>query len=198
MSIIETRISPRITRDLMFKVRQPARTKVYHDDGSITQVFTALTAKHEVEIQHGLKSRADFQELIDAFYAVMFGGHEGLRVKNWNDCQLTLTNSAVASLGGGTYQIQRKHTFGAVTIYRNIIKPVVGTVAVYNASDTPLTPTVDYTDGTFTVASGTPAKVTGEFDLPMTFVSDEWAARLIGMEANGPLIDGEPIMMEEL
>lgn len=198
MSIIETRISPRITREAMFKVRQPARTKVYHEDGSITQVFTALTAKHEVDLSHGLKSSADFQELVDAFYAVMFGGYEGLRVKNWQDYRLTLTNSAVSDLGGGTYQIQRKHTFGAVSIYRDIVKPVSGTIAVFNASDAPLTATVDYTDGTFTVASGTPAKVTGEFDLPMTFVSDEWVARLVGMEAGGPLIDGEPIVMEEL
>jgi uncharacterized protein (TIGR02217 family) len=198
VSIIETRISARITRDLTFKVRQPARTKVYHDDGSITQVFTALVAKHEVELQHGLKSRSDFQELVDAFYAVMFGGYEGLRVRNWQDYILTLTNSAVESLGSGVYQIQRKHTFGAATIYRDIVKPVSGTIAVYDASNTPLTPTVDYTAGTFTVASGTPAKVSGEFDLPMTFVSDEWVGRLLGMATDGPLIDGEPIMMEEL
>jgi uncharacterized protein (TIGR02217 family) len=198
MSIIETRISPRITIDATFKVRQPARTKVYHDDGSITQVFTALAAKHEVDLSHGLKTRADFQELVDAFYAVMFGGYEGLRVRNWQDYKLTLLNSAVESLGGGEYQIQRKHTFGAVTIYRDIVKPVSGTITVYDASNVALTPTIDYTDGTFTVASGTPAKVVGEFDLPMTFVSDEWLGRMVGMGSDGPLIDGEPIVMEEL
>ena len=198
MSIIETRISPRITRDLMFKVRQPARTKVHHDDGSITQVFTALTAKHEVELSHGLKSSADFQELIDAFYTVMFGGYEGLRVKNWQDYKLTLTNSAVEDIGGGTFQIQRKHSFGGATVYRDIVKPVSGSIAVFTSANAPLTATVNYTAGTFTVTSGTPAKVTGEFDLPMTFVSDEWAARMVGMDVNGPLIDGEPIVMEEL
>jgi uncharacterized protein (TIGR02217 family) len=198
MSIIETRISPRITLDTTFRVRQPARTKVYHDDGTITQVFTALTAKHEVDLTHGVKDRSDFQELVDAFYAVMFGGYEGLRVRNWQDYKLTLTNSAVDDLGGGTYQIQRKHTFGAVTVYRDIIKPVSGTIAVFDASDTPLTPTVNYATGTFTVLSGTPAKVTGEFDLPMTFVNDEWVGRFVGRTEEGPLIDGEPILMEEL
>jgi uncharacterized protein (TIGR02217 family) len=198
VSIIETRISARITRDLTFKVRQPARTKVYHDDGSITQVFTALVAKREVELQHGLKSKADFDELIDAFHCVMFGGYEGLRVRNWQDYLLTATNSAVLSLGGGEYQIRRKHSFGAATVYQDIFKPVSGTISVLDASNSVLTATIDHTDGTFTVASGTPAKVIGEFDLPMTFVSDEWVGRLLGMGTDGPLIDGEPIMMEEL
>lgn len=197
MSFLESRISPRITADTIFAVTHPSRTKITFEGGQTLQHFGSATPKHRVNLALGVRSASDFQELVDAFYVCMFGGYEGLRVKNWQDYQASLTNSAVAALGGGEYQLQRKHTFGGQTFLRDIVKPVSGAVAVYDASNVLLSSTVDYTDGTFTVSSGTPAKWLGQYDLPMTFEADEWSARLDVSTDNLYLVN-EPIWMEEL
>lgn len=198
MTFLESRISPRITAETTFAVEQPARTKVYFENGSLHQNFGGLRPKHTVNMALGVRSASDFQELVDAFYVLMFTPYEGLRVKNWQDYRATAANSTVAALGGGVYQLQRKHIFGGFVFARDITKPVNnGSLVVFNASGTPLTSTLDYTAGRFTVASGTPAYWTGEFDLPMTFSDDVWTARLEVSTANLHLVN-EPILLEEL
>lgn len=197
MAFLESRISPRITADTDFVVTHPSRTKVYTYGGRLEQEFGDSPPVHKVNLALGVRSKADYQSLIDAFYIVMFTPYEGLRVKNWQDFQATATNSAVASLGGGEYQLQRRHSFGGISYLRDIKKPVSGTVAVYAAGGTPLTATVDTTDGTFTVVSGTPAYWVGEYDIPMTFSDDQWRARLEVSTQNLHMVI-DPIMMEEL
>lgn len=199
MAFLEQQISPRITAETVFEVEHPSRLKLYDGVGALEgQVFGNAAPRHRVNLGLGVRTQADFQQLVDAFYIVMFTPYEGLRVKNWQDYQATATNSAVASLGGGTWQLQRKHTFGAVTLLRNITKPVNnGALQVFDAGGTPLTATVSYTAGTFTVVSGTPSYWTGEFDLPMTFADNNWTAKLEVSTQNLHLVN-DPIMMEEV
>jgi uncharacterized protein (TIGR02217 family) len=199
MAFLEQRIDPRITHECRFTVEHPSRVKLYTGEGVLEgQQFGDVAPKHRVNLQHGIQNATQFATLVDTFYIILFTPYEGLRVKNWADYRATLTNSAVLSVGGGTYQLQRKHTFGGVNLLRNITKPCNdGSVIVYDASDTPLTPTINYATGTFTVAAGTPAKWAGNFDTPMTFESDKWEAQLIA-SGSGVLSASEPIWMEEV
>jgi uncharacterized protein (TIGR02217 family) len=199
MAVLNKVISPRITKETVFEVEHPSRIKIYSGDGSLEgQQFCDAIPRHRVNIGFGMRSVADFQELIDAFYVVMFTPYEGLLVKNWQDYRATLTNSSVLSLGGGNYQLQRKHTFGAINMLRNITKPSNEVaLTVYNASNVALTPTIDYTTGIFTVSSGTPAKWTGEFFLPMTFSENKWTARL-EVSIQNLWMSNDPVMMEEV
>lgn len=197
MAFLESRISERITRETEFEVTHPARTKIYARGGRLEQVFGDSPPVHRVDLALGVRSKAEFQSLVDAFYVVLFTPYEGLRVKNWQDYQATAANSTVAALGGGVYQLQRRHTFGGINYDRDITKPVSGTVTVYDAGGSPLTPTIDYTAGTFTVAAGTPSYWVGEFDLPMTFTDSEWRARFEVSIQNLHMVT-EPIMMEEV
>lgn len=199
MAFLEAQIDPCVTRDTTFVVRQPSRRKIYDADGNLEgQVFGDAEPKHLVNLAHSIRNLEQAQALMDAFYVVMFGPYEGLRVKNWADYRATLTNSMVASLGAGVYQLQRKHTFGGVTVPYTITKPVNdGALKVYDASDAELTATVNYNTGTFTVSSGTPAKWSGTFDIPMTFQNDEWDASIL-MAVGAGLMIPSPIWMEEV
>ncbi len=162
------------------------------------QIFGDVAPRHRVNLQHGIQDEDQFAAIVDAFYVVMFTPYEGLLVKNWADFKATLTNSAVEALGGGDYQLQRKHTFGGVSLMRDITKPCNdGTVAVYDAGNNLLTSTIDYTTGIFTVSSGTPAKWVGKFDTPMTFEADKWEAELLSSPRE-PLRVSDPIWMEEV
>jgi len=160
-------------------------------------VFGDTPPLHRVNLAHGVRSKSDFQTLIDAFYVCMFTPYVGLRVKNWQDYQATSTNSRVLQVTGTTYKLQRKHTFGGVSYYRDIKKPITGKVAVYNASNALLSSTPDYTDGTVVVATGTPAYWIGEFDLPMAFTDNSWKARLEVSTYNLHIVN-DPIMLEEI
>lgn len=197
MAFLEARLDARITRGVTFTETVPGRTLLRYPGGGLEQDFLASAPILRCDLSHGVRSAAGYQSILDAWMVVMFTPYEGLRVKNWRDYRATSTNSAVASLGGGTYQLQRKHTFASVSYYRDITKPVSGTVAVFDAGGTPLTATVDYTAGTFTVASGTPSYWTGEFDFPMTFSDNEWQATLEVSTQNLHVAVGS-IAMEEV
>jgi hypothetical protein len=197
MAFLESQISPRITAETEFEVVHPARLKLYAAGGQLEQVFGDTPPLHRVNLGLGVRSKADFQELVDAFYVVMFTPYVGLRVKNWQDYQATATNSRVLQVTGTTYKLQRKHTFGSISYYRDIKKPVSGKVAVYDAGGVLLTSTPDYTAGTVVVTSGTPAYWVGEFDIPMTFVENNWRARL-EVHINNLHLVNDPILMEEI
>jgi uncharacterized protein (TIGR02217 family) len=197
MAFLESRISARVTTGLNFTVMHPKRDKVYAYGGRLQQAFSDSPPLLRVDLAHGVRDVSSYNEIMDAFYVVMFTPYEGLRVKNWQDYRATAANSAVTALGGGEYQLQRRHSFGGINYLRDITKPVSGTVAVFDAGGTPLTPTVDTTDGTFTVAAGTPSYWTGEFDIPMTFASNEWSARIEGGAGNPFVVFGE-IQLEEI
>lgn len=197
MAFLEAQISPRITAETEFELMHPSRIKLYNGAGQLEQEFGDAPPKHRVNLALGVRSKADYQSLIDTFYVVMGTPYDGVRVKNWQDYQATATNSSVSALGGGVYQLKRKHTFGGINYLRSITKPVSPTVAVYNAAGTALSATVSYTAGTFTVASGTPSYWTGEYDIPMTFADNAWTARL-EVHINNLHLMTAPVMMEEV
>ena len=67
-----------------------------------------------------------------------------------------------------TFQMYKRYTISPNTYDQLIAKPVSGTVVVTGG----VTPSVDYTTGIVTIASGTPTSWTGQFDVPCRFADD--------------------------
>lgn len=186
MTFLEARLSDDITRKSKGGPTVPGRTKIYTHTGKLKQNFTSSTALHKYDLSYGIKTKADFEEVLAAYHVVLLTPYEGFRHKDWNDYQADEDNSTLTLISGTTWQLQRKYVFGGVTLKRDITKPVAG-VAVYNAGGGLLTGTVDTTLGTFTGA-GTPAYWVGEFDVPVTFSDDA----LDSIELDG--IDGDELL----
>lgn len=204
MSFLESRLDPVITRGAVRKVTQPGRRKTYVS-GKLEQDFNNTLPTHAYEVSHGIREamvrggltpERSYFKVLDLFYVVMFTPYQGFRFKDWADFQGVRDNTALSLISGTTWQLQRKHTFGAVNFYRPIYKPVTGTVTVYNASNAELSGTLDTTTGQWTGA-GTPAYWLGEFDIPVTFQSDEWSAELQVATQNLHVVNGT-IPLEEI
>lgn len=204
MAFLESRLNDRITRGAVRKVTQPGRKKTYVS-GKLEQDFNNTLPTHTYELSHGIRDamlrggltpEASYFKVLDLFYVVMFTPYVGFRFKDWADFQAGKDNSALELITGTTYQLQRKHTYGGVNFYRPIFKPVDGTVTVFNASNSELTGTTDATTGQWT-GSGTPAYWLGEFDIPVTFSMDEWAATIEVATQNLHVINGT-IPLEEI
>lgn len=177
LTFLEARLDPMITQGAQGGPCVVGRTKRYGPSGFLTQNFVASQLGHRYDISHGVRNRADAQTVVDAFYVLMATPYSGLRLKDWRDFQGTRLNTTLTNITGSTWQLQRAHRFGSVTIKRDIFKPVTGTVFVFDAGGSPLTNSIDYTTGIATV-TGTPATWTGEFDVPVTFTDDEWMTDL--------------------
>jgi uncharacterized protein (TIGR02217 family) len=181
MTFLEARLSPKITAGSEGGPTQPQRSKIY-TGRRLKQNFTALMPIHRYEVSHGVRTHADYQTVLDLFYVVMFTPYEGFRFKDWGDYQLTQANSRLTLISGSNYQINRVHTFGAVEFLRPIYKPVDGTIVVKrDRSGTISTATATVTASTGVAAisghvSGDTYTCEGEFDVPVTFTSDEWLA----------------------
>lgn len=203
MAFLESpRLDSKITRGARSIVKWK-RDKAYTASGKLSQDFRWANAKHQIDLSHGLRSNADYQTVLDFFYVVMANAHEGFRVKDWRDFIATQANSSMTLITGSTYQLQRRHAAGASVYLRAIKKPVVGTVTVYRtraAVVTTATASIDHTTGIATISGhvgGDTYTWAGEFDIPMTFVSDEWVSELEVNLDNLHIISPE-IMLEEL
>lgn len=196
MSFLESRLDSKITRGATGGPTQPGRRKIYTASGRLTQSFTNSMALHRYDVSHGVRTAAEYQTVLDLFYVVMFTPYVGFRFKDWRDFRLTQANSRLVLVSGTTYQIHRVHTFGGQEFLRPIYKPV-SAVTAYNAGGGVLTSTTDTTTGLVTVPSGTPTTCVGEFDVPVTFVNDEWTGSLEVHTLNLH-IQSESIQLEEI
>jgi uncharacterized protein (TIGR02217 family) len=196
MSFLEGRLDAKITRGATGGPIQPGRRKIYDASGRLTQVFTNGLALHRYDVSHGVRSAADYQTVLDLFYVVMYTPYEGFRFKDWRDFRLTQTNSRLVLVSGTNYQIHRVHTFGGQEFLRPIYKPVAA-VTAYNAGGVELASTTDTTTGIVTVPSGTPLTCVGEFDVPVTFVNDEWIGSL-EVHTQNLHIESDSIQLEEI
>jgi uncharacterized protein (TIGR02217 family) len=206
MAFLEQRIDAKITRGVRFTETVPGRVMNRYPNGRLVQNFEGEVPLTTCDLAHGVRSSADFQALLDAWYIVNFTPYEGLRVKNWRDYIATQTNTSATFLSGSTtqLQLQRLHTFGGVTFLRDIRKPCASpAVVVYRTrtgATSSIAATVDTTTGIATISghvSGDTYTWTGEFDIPMTFTDNEWAATLEVHTSNLHLVSGT-VRMEEL
>ena len=206
MAFLEQRISDRITAATSFEIEHPSRLKTYAQGGRLSQQFGNSPPRHKVNLANGVKTQAQFQSLVDAFYIVLFTPYVGLRVKNWQDYQATKTNSQLTQHAASPteWQLQRKHSFGGITFLRDITKPCTTPAPVIyrtrSAVETVATASIDYTSGIAAISghvAGDTYTWVGEFDLPMTFSENVWRAQLDGT-ANRLYVKDSLIPMEEV
>lgn len=204
-AFLDSRLDAKYTDGAQIIATNPGRIKTYTEGGDLMQKFTRSAPTHQVELCHPLKTSAEFKTLIDLWYVVNFTPYTGFRVKVHSDYQATLVNSKCTFSTGSTtvLQLQRAHTFGSITVLRDIYKPVSSTVTVYrtrSAVQSSIASTVDYATGLATISGHTTGDTyvwVGEFDLPMTFADNEWAGT---MRISNPRLHIEPdtIKLEEL
>lgn len=204
MAFLEQRLDSKITEDVVFTETNPGRTIARLRSGKIGQDFPSSMPMTICDLVHGIRSAAEYQTVVDAWYIVNFTPYTGLRVKNWRDFRATQANTALTFITGSTWQLQRKHTFGGATFLRNIKKPCASpAVVIYRTRDSVVSTasaTVDTTTGIATISGhveGDTYTWTGEFDLPMTFTDNEWRATLKVHIENLHIASGS-ILMEEL
>jgi uncharacterized protein (TIGR02217 family) len=203
MNFLEQRLDTRITHGAKGGPTVPGRSKFYLPNGRLRQKFAASMPIHKYDVSHGLRSRADFQILLDLFYVVMFTPYEGFRFKDWRDFIATQANSRCTLISGSNYQLQRVHTFGAATFLRDIKKPVSGTVTVFRTRGGVVSAAaaiIDYTTGIAAVSghvAGDTYTWTGEFDVPVTFTDDAWMADL-EVSTQNLHVTSSSIVLEEI
>jgi uncharacterized protein (TIGR02217 family) len=203
MAFLEQRISAKITEESEGGPTQPSRGMAYTAGGKLKQSYSALMPIHRYEVSHGVRTRADYQTVLDLFYIVMFTPYEGFRFKDWGDYQLTQANSRLTLISGSNYQINRVHTFGAVDFIRPIYKPVDGTIVVKRNRSSVIstaTATVTATTGVAAITGhveGDTYTCEGEFDVPVTFSANEWTASWAVHINNLHMISGT-IPLEEI
>lgn len=122
------------------------------------------------DIAHTGKTQAEIEELIAFFEAVAIGRANLFRFKDWADYAMTVANGGLSygfGTGGPTHQLRKVYTSGSNLRYRDIRKPVSGTVACFrNAS--PITVgvaagniAIDATTGLVTFVADVSQAITG-------------------------------------
>lgn len=149
-------------------------------------------ARCRYDVSHGIKSKADMNEILDFFY-VVGGRATGFRFKDWGDYQLDQEQIGVGDGSTTQFQIIKTYSVGSESyerILRKIVEPftppsypsagwddpaVVFQVRVNNVLVTSGY-TINYNTGiiTFTTppTTGHTIKVTCEFDVPVRFDTD--------------------------
>lgn len=159
---------------------------------------------HRYDLQFAIKTQQDFEEVINLFYVVS-GSFDGFRLKDWADYKSD--GRGVVVLTGGVYQMFKTYTKGSRTFSRKISKPVAGAQVfrTRSGSTSNITGTdasVNTTNGVVTITghvSGDTYTWTGEFDVPVAFMSDEFMPIIENRTDNDEfLINSGPIMLEEI
>jgi uncharacterized protein (TIGR02217 family) len=118
------------------------------------------------------------------FFNARQGKAQGFRFRDWADYRDEGMGVLVAVPGvSGSYQMYKQYPSGGVNGLRKIVKPVTGSITIYNAGF-PVTATVNSTSGIVTDVLGDEMTWTGEFDTPVRFDTDQLRYEFIG--ATGP------------
>lgn len=167
--------------------------QVTQPNGFRTARKQRLYPLHEYDVSHAVRTNSDFEQLRAWFYAVS-GRFDGFRFEDPSDFNGAKATTSLTDLGGGNWQLNRIYVAGARTFVRPIYKPRSG-VVIYDSGDTPLTATVDTTNGEAAV-TGTPSYWIGKFDVPVAFADDEAVFNVIG--TSSMLVEWPSIRLKEI
>lgn len=129
-----------------------------------------------------------------SFFRVCMGQLYGFRFKDFQDYTDSMNGGSGIFVGIDSthFQLYKKYTQGSITFNQIVQKPVSATVVVTGGAS----PTVDYTTGIVTVASGTPTSWTGQYDVPCRFADDN--PRLGVDESTGALYNWQQLKVIEI
>lgn len=202
MAFFEHRFPERISKDAVGGPRF-ITSKAYTSSGQRQTNRMATYPLHQYNIDHPVKTAADFEEL-RAFFYVVGGDADAFRFKDWADFRATQANTAATLVTGTTYQLARTYAVGARTFVRPIYKPNAGVLVYRNRSgvvaDVTAACAVDTTTGRMTVNTGHVAGDTytwaGTFDVPAAFKDPAAMWRLLGTP--NALMEWAGIELEEV
>jgi uncharacterized protein (TIGR02217 family) len=111
--------------------------------------------------------------------AATYGAAAGFRFKNWLDYEAVDEVIGTATGAVQSLQLVKNYVFGSASNAVMIRKPVAGTVQL-KANGVAIRSTTNTTTGivTFTAPAGHEITWSGEFDIPVSFESDEFAAMI--------------------
>ena len=189
MAFIET---PRFPDDISYgSTGGPMfKTTVYTGySGTEQRNITWAEARHQYEAAHGIRDRDDM-DVLRAFFYNMRGRAYGFRFKDWSDYNLTDENIGTGDGVEDTFTITKTYTSGAETYVRRIYKPIASgfVVKVNNVVVNPSNYTLDDTTGTIVFDGGSEpgvglaVTVTGEFDVPVRFDTDQMSVSHDGFQ----------------
>lgn len=161
-------------------------------------------ARRRWNIGTGLRTRANFEVAV-AFFIARQGRLRGFRFKDWSDYAVSRQTIGTTDGATATFQIIKTYTSGAVSVARDITRPVSGTVSVWvNSASIALGAgagefQVNTSTGIITLGS-TLAATTGqaveaacEFDVPVRFDTDELPLQLrtidVGQWPDIPIVE---------
>ena len=118
-------------------------------------------------------------ESLLAAHNATYGAAAGFRFKNWMDYQAFDEVIGTATGAVQSLQLVKNYAFGSASNAVMIRKPVAGTVQL-KANGVAILSTTNATTGvvTFTAPAGHEITWSGEFDIPVSFESDEFAAMI--------------------
>lgn len=163
------------------------------DSGHVIKTSRWSQALHRYDASYGIRDYdTDLKTVLD-FYHARQGSAHGFRWKDWMDFSTDSTgrgtadwddqNLGVFGTATDTIQLRKAYTDAGNTAYRNITKPVSGTVKVGWDHDGDSTPTeqssgwtVDTTTGVITItdssADGKTIYAGCQFDVPVQFTEE--------------------------
>jgi len=91
-----------------------------------------LEARGKWDVSHGVKLKAEMNVVI-AFHRAMKGRAHGFRFKDWSDFQVTVADGLLLQVTdeSGKFQITKIYQAGSLIDYRQIKKPVAGTMTFF-------------------------------------------------------------------
>lgn len=125
-------------------------------------------------------STSTLRDALLAFFYNMNGAADTFRVKDFSDFEVSASEGVFTSLGGNTYQMWKRYTYGAFTKDIPILLPVSGTISINGGA---LVETTHWTTS-YTTPSGvvslvgsptppTPSTWSGQYDVLARFDTDE-------------------------
>jgi len=152
-------------------------------------------AKARYDVSYGIRDKADM-DTVRAFFYAHRGRAVGFRFKDWGDFELVNEEIGTGDAATTVFQVTKRYSAGpsANDYVRTIKKLVTGTVSI-EVDGNPITigggatqVAVNYNTGVLTFGasavpgSGLAITVTGEFDVPVRFDTDNMQARHTGFQ----------------
>lgn len=140
---------------------------------------------HRYKVPYDSLTDAQRATMVAAFNACL-GRLHAFRFKDFAD--YSASGEVIGTAVGGTdetMQLIKTYSFGSASTVRNIVKPVAGTVQLYE-DGVPLASSVDTTTGivTFTSTAGKVITADFQFDVPVRFEDDALALLLFNKSAH--------------
>jgi len=141
--------------------------------------------------------RPDDHAAVKAAHKACMGSLVAFRFKDWTDYTAKDEPLGLAVGGAQTMQLTKSYTFGPITFSQPIFKPVAGSVSL-TAAGAPIAFTVDTATGliSFSATAGAAIAWTGEYDVPVRFVSDRLDSDPAARRAGGFILSSDVDLVE--